>query len=211
MTGLASELLSAARTRSSLLAAKGRISALSTLTWDDGEQFVLGKGEYAKQLHELIKMAAAQDVSVMITGETGTGKEMVARALHRMSPRREGPFVAVNCAALPREIIEAELFGAEKGAFTGATERRIGRFEIASSGTLFLDEIGELPLDVQVKLLRSLQERTINSPWWQSSNRCGLSPRLCHECKYRRSRTRWKFPSGFLLSSKCLSSSSRAS
>ncbi len=161
MTGLASELLSAARTRSSLLAAKGRISALSTLTWDDGEQFVMGQGDYAKELQEHIKMAAAQDVSVMITGETGTGKEMVARALHRMSPRREGPFVAVNCAALPSEIIEAELFGAEKGAYTGATERRVGRFEIASTGTLFLDEIGELPLDVQVKLLRSLQERTI--------------------------------------------------
>ena len=161
MTGLASELLSAARTRSSLLAAKGRISALSTLTWDDGEQFVLGQGDYAKKLQELIDLAAAQDVSVMITGETGTGKEMVARALHKISPRREGPFVAVNCAALPSEIIEAELFGAEKGAFTGATERRIGRFEVASSGTLFLDEIGELPLDVQVKLLRSLQERKI--------------------------------------------------
>jgi len=161
MTGLAAELLAAARTRSSLLAARGRISALSTMTWGDDERFVLGDGAAARELDELIRAAAAQDVTVLVTGETGTGKEMVARALHRLSPRREGPFVAVNCAALPHDMVEAELFGAEKGAYTGSTERRIGRFEVAASGTLFLDEIGDLPLDVQVKLLRVLQERTV--------------------------------------------------
>jgi len=160
VVGLTSRLLAASQTRQHLLAAKGRIEALNTLAWE-GQRLVMGDGPASAELRTLLSTAAAQDVTVLITGETGTGKEMAARAVHRMSPRRDGPFVPVNCAALPHDILEAELFGAEKGAFTGATERRMGRLELASSGTLFLDELGELPLDVQVKLLRVLQERVV--------------------------------------------------
>ena len=97
----------------------------------------------------------------MIQGENGTGKELVARALHKNSPRKDGPFIKLNCAALPENLVESELFGHERGAFTGATEKRIGRFEQADGGTLFLDEIGEIDISTQVKLLRALGERTI--------------------------------------------------
>ena len=159
LTEVASELLGAAENRRQLLAAKGRLVAYRSLQQE--ETLVLGDGSFGKELKKLLEAAAPQDVTVLLTGETGTGKEMAARAIHEQSQRADEPFVPVNCAALPREIIEAELFGAEKGAYTGAEERRIGRFELASSGTLFLDEIGELPLDFQVKLLRVLQERKV--------------------------------------------------
>jgi len=112
-------------------------------------------------LANLRKMSSATDVPVLICGESGTGKELVARALHWNSPRRNGPFVAVNCGALPASIIHAELFGHEKGAFTGAQHRSLGRMEAAHTGTIFLDEIGDIPLELQVNLLRFLQERTI--------------------------------------------------
>jgi len=120
-----------------------------------------GESLAMRQLYEQISVAADSSISVLISGESGTGKELVAREIHALSSRKNQPMVVVNCSALPVTLIEAELFGHEKGAFTGATARRIGKFEQASGGTIFLDEIGELPMEVQVKFLRVLQEREI--------------------------------------------------
>ena len=111
-------------------------------------------------VRELVAQVAPSEATVLVVGETGTGKELVARSIHELSARAAGPFVPVNCGAIPAELLESELFGHEKGAFTGAIATRQGRFEMASGGTLFLDEIGDMPLDMQVKLLRVLQERT---------------------------------------------------
>ncbi len=122
---------------------------------------ILGKTEVMERLRQETLMLAQTDVDVLITGETGTGKELVARALRDFGPRGGKPFVAVNCGALPASIIESELFGHEAGAFTGAVKRRIGKFEHADGGTLFLDEIESMPLELQVRLLRVLQERSI--------------------------------------------------
>jgi formate hydrogenlyase transcriptional activator len=119
-----------------------------------------GSTEIQKVFH-LVSRVAGTDSTVLILGETGTGKELIARAIHNTSPRKDKIMVKVNCATLPANLVESELFGHERGAFTGATDRRIGKFELANKGTLFLDEVGELPLDLQVKLLRALQEREI--------------------------------------------------
>jgi len=122
---------------------------------------LVGESEVMGKLKEELERVAAAEVPVLITGENGTGKEVVARNLHLMAPRSAGPFVAVNCAAIPSELIESELFGHEKGSFTGAHERRIGHFEAADGGTLFLDEIGDMPLAAQAKVLRALETREI--------------------------------------------------
>ncbi len=122
---------------------------------------LVGRSPAIVALREQIARVAASDASVLITGENGTGKEVVARALHLSSPRAGGPFVTVNCAAIPGELIESELFGHEKGSFTGAHERRVGHFEAAHGGTLFLDEIGDMPLAAQAKVLRALEAREI--------------------------------------------------
>jgi len=120
---------------------------------------LVGESPEMRRVHHLIRLVGDRRATVLITGETGTGKELAARALHLAGSRRRGPLVAVNCSALPENLLEAELFGHVRGAFTGAVQNRTGRFEQACGGTLFLDEIGELPLDLQVKLLRVLQER----------------------------------------------------
>jgi DNA-binding NtrC family response regulator len=121
---------------------------------------ILGRAPALADALDRLRRAAAGDATVLLTGESGTGKELFARALHALSPRRSGPFVAVNVAALPEGLVENELFGHDRGAYTGASERRAGRFELADGGTLFLDEIGELPLGAQTKLLRVVEERT---------------------------------------------------
>ena len=123
------------------------------------ETLLVGESREMRQVGHIIRMVGPRRATVLITGETGTGKEIAARALHMAGPRRRAPWVALNCSALPENLLEAELFGHVKGAFTGAFQNRVGRFEQAQGGTLFLDEIGDLPLDLQAKLLRVLQER----------------------------------------------------
>jgi DNA-binding NtrC family response regulator len=133
----------------------------TSLQRQDWEHLLIGESPVMRQVSHLIRLVGTRRSTVLITGETGTGKEMAARALHLAGPRRRAPLVAVNCTALPENLLEAELFGHVKGAFTGAFQNRIGRFEQAQGGTLFLDEIGDLPLDLQAKLLRVLQEREL--------------------------------------------------
>ncbi|MDX7649436.1 sigma-54 dependent transcriptional regulator [Aeromonas caviae] len=131
-------------------------------THDKGQtllRLLVGKGRGIQEVRRLIGQVAETDANVLILGESGTGKEVVARAIHELSARSAGPFVPINCGAIPAELLESELFGHEKGAFTGAIAARRGRFELAQGGTLFLDEIGDMPLPMQVKLLRVLQER----------------------------------------------------
>ncbi|MEO3404719.1 sigma-54 dependent transcriptional regulator [Mucilaginibacter sp. CAU 1740] len=122
---------------------------------------IIGAGAKMSKVFALMDQVAGSDSTVLITGETGTGKELIAKAIHNASARQNNFMISVNCAAIPENLIESELFGHEKGSFTGATDQRIGKFELANNGTLFLDEIGELPLDLQVKLLRALQEKEI--------------------------------------------------
>src|SRR5262249_33593638 len=118
---------------------------------------MIGRSGAIQQVYRLVRMVAARDTTVLVTGETGTGKELVAQAIHDLSPRARQAFVVVNCAAIPEALLEAELFGHARGAYTGAVQSRLGRIHVAQGGTLFLDEVGELPLSMQAKLLRFLQ------------------------------------------------------
>lgn len=124
-----------------------------------GAPQIIGEDPKLKQVTVALHRAASTDATVLLEGESGTGKELFARALHALSPRVDGPFVAINCAAIPEQLLESELFGYEKGAFTGASQRKPGRFELAHRGTLFLDEVGDLPLALQAKILRALEEK----------------------------------------------------
>jgi DNA-binding NtrC family response regulator len=126
---------------------------------DDIDSEFVGNSQKMREVFNLIYKLCKVDTTVLVRGENGTGKELVAKAIHFNSPRKSGPFVAINCGAIPENLMESELFGHEKGAFTGAHERKIGKFQLANNGTLFLDEIGELRPEMQVKLLRVLQEK----------------------------------------------------
>ena len=123
---------------------------------------IIGESPEIRAVFDIVGRAAASQSTVMIYGESGTGKELIARALHLNSPRKSKPFIAVNCAAIPHDLLESELFGYEKGAFTGAVNARVGRIELANQGTIFFDEIGDMPTALQVKLLRVLAEREVD-------------------------------------------------
>lgn len=132
----------------------------TSLNPDDIDRYgIIGASDRMIAIFETIKRVAPTTTTILITGETGTGKELIARAIHRNSPRKNNPFIKINCAAIPENLMESELFGYERGAFTGAATKKQGRFELAHKGTLFLDEVGELPKDMQVKLLRVIQEQ----------------------------------------------------
>jgi two-component system response regulator GlrR len=134
---------------------------------------LVGKSAAIRSVFALLELAAKSDATVLLEGETGTGKEGAAAAIHQESPRRDNPFIVVDCGAIPANLLETELFGHEKGAFTGASERRVGAFEEAATGTLFLDEVGELPLDLQPKLLRALENkeiRRVGSSRWRDAD-----------------------------------------
>ena len=125
------------------------------------EKTIIGNSPAMREIYKTIGKVAPSDVTVLVQGESGTGKELIARAIHFNSKRLGKPFIALNCAAIPKELLESELFGFEKGAFTGATERKLGKFEQANGGTIFLDEIGDMPIDLQAKILRVLQEKEV--------------------------------------------------
>jgi len=137
--------------------ARGRRQSADLPVPEDGSSALIGRSPAMQEVYRVIARVVSNDLTVLITGESGTGKELVAKAIHELGPRRRAPFVALNMAAIPRELIEAELFGHERGAFTGAQARVAGKFEQAAGGTLFLDEIGDMPMDAQTRLLRVLQ------------------------------------------------------
>jgi len=150
------------RRAAQLLSLEEELAALRRRAGERHEfEGIIALSEKMVSVFDTVKRAAPTDVTILITGESGTGKELVASAIHRRSPRRDGPFVPINCGAIPENLLESELFGHEKGSFTGAHTSRPGKFEVADGGTVFLDEIGELPLALQVKILRFLQDQVI--------------------------------------------------
>jgi sigma-54 specific flagellar transcriptional regulator A len=160
--------------KQSVLGTALRIPAQAVQAELSGVSMPTGSSSAVRDVSRLIRQVAAHDSSVLILGESGTGKELAARAVHDASPRRQRPFVAINCGAIPAELLESELFGHEKGSFTGAIAARKGRFEIAEGGTLFLDEIGDMSLPMQVKLLRVLQERVFERVGNHTPIRCNV-------------------------------------
>ena len=154
-----------------------------------------------RSLFHQIERVAPSNTTVLIQGESGTGKELVAQAIHEHSRRREGPFVAINCAAIPHDLLEAELFGHEKGAYTGAHIRRRGKIEFADGGTVFLDEIGELDLALQAKLLRFLQDHKVERIGGRESIRRRRAGHLRHQCGSHEAHGRGALPRGSVLPS----------
>lgn len=146
---------------------------------EDGHPRLIGHGLAMLRVLDLIEQVGPTEATVLVLGESGTGKELVVNAIHAASDRKNGPLVQVNCAALPGELLESELFGYVKGAFTGASGNKPGRFQMAEKGTLFLDEIGDMPLPLQAKLLRALQERTVEPAWRDSSGACRCAHNRC--------------------------------
>ena len=147
------------RSRKLLKAVPERLLGIANEEGGDAFEEIVGRSTALRRVLEAVETVAPTTATVLILGETGTGKELIARAVHRMSERRNCPFVTLNCAAIPTGLLESELFGYERGAFTGALSQKLGRFELANRGTLFLDEVGDIPLELQPKLLRALQEK----------------------------------------------------
>src|ERR1019366_6460750 len=160
---------------------------------EDWERMLVGGSREMRQLQHIIRLVAGRRATVLITGENGTGKELGARALHMAGNRRSGPMVAVNCSALPETLLESELFGHVRGAFTGAFQNRTGRFEEAQGGTLFLDEIGDLPMELQVKLLRVLQEREVQRLGSSETIKLDIRVVAATNCDLARRMTEGKF------------------
>ena len=151
------------------------VKALRRQLRDKGASGMIGASPEMRKIYQVVEQAAPTTASVLITGESGTGKELVAQTIHQLSPRGQMPYVPINCAAIPETLLESEIFGHEKGAFTGAQERRQGVFELANRGTIFLDEIAEMTPTTQVKLLRVLQERRFRrlAAAWRRRSTCG--------------------------------------
>ena len=160
---------------------------------------LVGRSPAMQDIYRMLARMMQTDLTVMITGESGTGKELVARALHEYGRRRNGPFVAINMAAIPRDLIESELFGHEKGAFTGAQNRSTGRFEQAEGGTLFLDEIGDMPMEAQTRLLRVLQQGEYTTVGGTHSYQDGRPHRRCHQQGSSHAHQPRTVPRGFVL------------
>ena len=141
---------------------------------------IIGESPALKSVLEEVECVASTDATVLVLGETGTGKELIAHAIHNLSSRRERPFIKLNCAAIPFDLLESELFGHEKGAFTGAIAQKIGRFEMADKGTLFLDEIGDIPLGLQPKLLRVFTGAGVRTSCERTNAQTGCATPGCH-------------------------------
>ncbi len=167
-------LAKAVATRERSGASVGKVQLPAAPADPSDEVGMIGSSPQMQRVREIVRTAAASPTTVLIAGESGTGKELVARALHLGSPRREAPFIRVNCAAIPAGLTESELFGHERGAFTGAVSTRQGRFELADGGTLFLDEVSEIPLEIQVKLLRAIQESEFERVGGTKTNRVNV-------------------------------------